>query len=30
LYTTAAESYIARVKSYLESRSWEQPYFQEP
>lgn len=28
--TAAAESYIARVKSYLESRIWEQPYFQEP
>jgi len=29
-HTAAAESYIARVQSYLASRVWEQPYFQEP
>jgi hypothetical protein len=29
-HTAAAESYIAKVQSYLERRIWEQPYFQEP
>jgi hypothetical protein len=29
-HTQPAETYIARVKDYLDARIWEQPYFQEP
>jgi autotransporter family porin len=29
-HTQPAETYIVRVKDYLNTRIWEQPYFQEP